>query len=93
MRIRSKIVQLEMFSYYSVRLEAGYSPEDYARAVAELEVFRKEYYGIEEASAYPIEFGSSDTGDFLRFAIVNEVTGTDWNSTIFPEAVDVDKFL
>jgi hypothetical protein len=89
MNIKSKKVYTETYSYTSIPLSEHYSNEEYNDAYAELNVFRKNYYGESLIDAPGIELFITEHGSStLRFATMYELSGKGFNSLMYPDAVD-----
>lgn len=89
MNIKSNKVYNETYHYTSIRLTKNYSDQEFDDAYAELNVFRKEYYGEDLNGATEIGvFVTEDGIATLRFATMYEMSGKGLNPLMYPDAVD-----
>lgn len=89
MDIKSHRVYDEFHNYVGIRLPKQCTVEQYDDAYAELNVFRKEYYGKYLNGASNIEVYVTKTGGTtLRFATSYGSAGKGLNPAMYPDAVD-----
>ena len=89
MDIRSDRVYDEFHNYIGIRLPKQCTVEQYDDAYAELNVFRKEWYGDYLNGASAIEVYVTKTGGTtLRFSTMSGSNGKGLNPLTYPDAVD-----
>jgi len=85
--LKSTKVYEESQSYIGINVPVDADSGSHAEAIAELDVFRKNYYGS-EYSDVEIETQNNDDGSTdYRFKIVYTRSGTDLHPGIYPDAV------
>lgn len=90
--IRSSRVREDVERYYSIRLPKNYTQADYDAAYAELNVFRKDYYGDENLPEMEVIVNGMGL-QVLRFPVSMSFSGMRWNPETYPNAVDVETLL
>lgn len=91
--LTSEHVKREIYEYYSVTISDTASDEHRAQLLAELDVFRENYYG-DEISDHPIMIINNFDGTKThRFATAYSLTGNGLNPGVYDDIIDVAEIV